>query len=248
MKNNIYCSRVFILLVVVFFFSGCTTLKQSDDPTRQISSDPFRGFNKRSNAFNNGLDKIIVKPVAQAYHSTVPDPVEKSVGNFFSNLSEPFNIVNNILQGKIDGVLGSSYRFIVNSTVGVFGLFDVAKEYDVALQQEDFGQTLASWGVKPGPYLVIPFLGPTNLRDGVGRVIDTSLLYPNREITDSTKAQLGLFVLNIVDSRARLLPLDDVLDNQLNPYLFLKDAYDSNRLSDIYDGSPPERSDDDLEF
>jgi len=178
----------------------------------------------------------------------IPDPVENSVGNFFTNLSEPLNIVNNLLQGSIDGALSSSYRLIVNSTVGIFGLFDIAKRHDVALKEEDFGQTLATWGVKPGPYIVLPFLGPTNLRDGLGSIIDSSAFIPNREITDSTNAQIGLFVLDIVDSRARLLSLDDVLSNQLDPYLFLKDAYEANRLDEIYNGSPPVRSDDDLEF
>ncbi len=248
MKKLTSCARVSALLLVLLASTACTTLRPSDDPTRQISSDPLEGFNRGVYAFNNAADKAVLRPVAKAYHAVLPDPVENSVGNFFNNLGEPLNILNNLLQGKVDGALNSTYRFAVNSTVGILGFFDVAKGYKVEAKPEDFGQTMAAWGVKPGPYIMIPFLGPSTLRDGAGRFVDTAILFPNEEITDSNQGRLGLTILNIVDTRAGLLGLDSTLDNQLDPYLFLKNAYDNNRLNAVYDGSPPKQNDDDLEF
>lgn len=240
--------RSILCVSLLFSVSACSTLKSSDDPLRQTSSDPFQGFNRGVYSFNSAADRAILKPVAKGYKAITPDPIENGVGNFFSNLGEPLNILNNLLQGKVDGALNSTYRFAVNSTVGVLGLFDVAKAYEVDHKPEDFGQTLASWGAAPGPYIVIPFLGPTNLRDGLGRIVDTSILYPNRDISESTQTQIGLFLLDTVDTRARLIGVDDTLNNQLDPYLFLKNAYDSNRRIAVYDGSPPEQSDEDLDF
>jgi len=240
--------RIPLLLALTLTMSACTTLRSDDDPSLQSSSDPLSGLNRGVYAFNNTADKAVLRPVARAYDAVLPDPAQKGVGNFFSNLGEPLNIVNNLLQGKVNGALTSTYRFAVNSTIGIFGLFDVAKTYDVERKPEDFGQTLAAWGVKPGPYVVLPFLGPTNFRDGVGRIVDTAAYYPINEISDDDATRAGLTILNIVDTRAGLLATDGILDNQLDPYLFLKEAYDQNRLRAIYDGNPPEQSEDDIDF
>ena len=240
--------RLVALSLSLLSVSACSTLGPNDDPIRQVSSDPFQGFNRSIYNFNNAADKAILKPIAKGYKAVTPNLVESGISNFFSNLGEPLNILNNLLQGKVDGALNSTYRFTVNSTVGLLGFLDIAKGYQVEPKPEDFGQTLASWGAAPGPYIVIPFLGPTNLRDGFGRIIDTAILYPNREVTDSSQGQTGLFILNVISTRAGLLGVDETLDNQLDPYLFLKDAYDSSRRNAVYDGSPPEQSDDDLEF
>lgn len=241
-------SRLVLVLGALIALSACSTLTKTDDPTEQISSDPFSSWNRGVYKFNDGVDKVALRPVAKAYHAVVPDPAERSVGRFFSNLGEPLNIVNNLLQGKVDGALSSTYRFAVNSTIGLFGLFDVAKSYDVTESKEDFGQTLASWGVKPGPYLMLPLLGPTNLRDGFGRITDTAVFYPINEISDDSAVRTGLNALSIIDTRAGLLGTDDLLGRQLDPYLFLKEAYDKNRLSVVYDGAPPEQSEEDLDF
>jgi len=237
-----------LLVMMSLVASGCTTLKSSDDPTLQSSSDPFYGLNRRVHTFNDAADKAILRPVAKTYDAVLPDVAQNSVSRFFSNLGEPLNIVNNLLQGKVDGALNSTYRFAVNSTIGVLGLFDVAKAYDVEKKPEDFGQTLAAWGVKPGPYVMVPFLGPTTLRDGFGRIIDTATYYPINEISDNGSTQVGLAVLDFVDDRADLLGTDEILDRQLDPYLFLKDAYDQSRLNAVYDGSPPEQLDNDIDF
>jgi len=248
MSNFKSFSRLVLVLGALITLSACSTLSKTDDPNDQISSDPFESWNRSVYQFNNGVDKVALKPVAKAYHAVLPDPAERSVGRFFSNLGEPLNIVNNLLQGKVNGALNSTYRFAVNSTIGLFGLFDVAKSYEVTESKEDFGQTLASWGVKPGPYIMLPLLGPTNLRDGFGRIVDTAAFYPINEVSDDGAVRTGLTALNIVDTRAGLLGTDELLERQLDPYLFLKEAVESNRLSVIYDGAPPEQSEDDLDF
>lgn len=245
LKSNL---RVLVVVIALLGTSACSTLKKTDTLESQQLSDPLEGFNRGVYAFNTAADKAILKPVATVYHAVLPDPAERSVGRFFRNLGEPLNIINNLLQGKVDGALHSTYRFAVNSTIGFFGLFDVANAYDVDEKREDFGQTLASWGVKPGPYVMLPFLGPTNLRDGVGRVVESASYYPINEITESSQGRFGLFALRTIDNRVGLFGADDTLDNQLDPYLFLRDAYQSNRINAIYDGKPPEETDDDLDF
>ena len=243
-KQLIRVSLISLLLLA----TGCTTLKQTDDTASQISTDPLEPINRSIYKFNNVVDKIALKPAAQAYNYAVPKPAKKSVGNFFGNLAEPLNIINNLLQGKVDGSLQSTFRFAVNSTVGILGLFDVAKHYEVEAVPEDFGQTLAAWGVKPGPYIMLPLLGPSNLRDSFGRVTSAAIYYPNSAVTSSTGAALGLTIVEAIDTRASLLGADAVLESQLDPYLFLKSAYDNNRINVIYDGNPPTPSEDELDF
>jgi len=241
-------NRLLVTCLLILSSTACSTLSKNDDPNLHISGDSLEGFNRKSYAFNNALDKAILRPVASAYDATLPDPAQNSVGNFFDNLGEPISIINNVFQGKFEDALSSTYRLVVNSTLGVFGLFDVASGYNVEEKPEDFGQTLAAWGVKPGPYIVIPFLGPSNLRDGVSRAVGSGLIYPIDIVTDDAGATLALTVLDIVDTRADLLAADALLEKQLDPYLFLKTAYESNRINAIYDGDPPALSDDDLEF
>lgn len=247
MKNFNLSNSLFIVLLLVFT-TGCTTLKSTDDISRQISADPLEGFNRTVYGFNKTADKVILKPVAQAYNYVLPKPAKNSVGNFFDNLAEPLNLVNNALQGKGQRALNSTYRFVINSTVGVLGLFDVASYYKIEPAKEDLGQTLAAWGVKPGPYIMLPLLGPTNLRDGFGRIGETIAYYPNEIITDSDGAAIALTALDVVNTRASLLGLDPVLESQLDQYNFIKSAYESNRINNIYDGSPPQQAEDDLDF
>jgi phospholipid-binding lipoprotein MlaA len=248
MKQMNLLIRLPLILAVLFTFTACTTLKVSDDPTLQNSSDPLVGLNRSIFKFNLVADEAVLRPVAKTYAAMVPDPAQNAVGRFFSNLGEPINVVNNLLQGKVDGALNSTYRFAVNSTIGILGLFDVAKTYQVDRKSEDFGQTLAAWGVKPGPYLVLPFLGPSNFRDGLGFAVDNITFDGRAEITDSNASRASLTAVNVVEIRANFLGSADLLDQQLDPYLFLKEAYQQSRLNSIYDGNPPEQSDDDLDF
>jgi len=198
--------------------------------------------------FNKTADRYVLKPVAQGYNYIVPKPAQNSVGNFFDNLREPLNLVNNALQGKGYRALDSVYRFVINSTVGVLGLFDVASYYNIEPVKEDLGQTFAAWGIAPGPYVMLPILGPTNFRDGIGRLGEVLTYYPNEIITNSDGAAIGLTVLDAVDNRVDLFPLEDVLNSQLDQYSFIKNAYEADRIKKIYDGSPPDAPEEDFDF
>lgn len=244
-KNSMF--KFFTVLILLISLSACSTLKPSDDPSRQTSKDPYRGYNRAMHSFNTTTDKALIRPIARGYKYTVPAGVRKSVSLFFSNLGEPLNAVNNLLQGDIHNALGSTYRFVVNSTLGGLGLFDVAGHYGVKRDQEDFGQTLAAWGVNPGPYIVLPFLGPSNLRDGFGRIIDTAAYYPGDVITDSGGGNAAYTALDLLSSRTNFLNFDKVLESQPDPYLFLKIGYENNRLKSIYDGDPPVDENDDID-
>ena len=134
--------------------------------------DPLEGFNRAMYTFNDKLDKYVLKPVAKGYHAVAPTPVRRSVANFFSNLHDPAVMLNNLLQGKPGQAASDLGRFMVNSTIGIFGLFDVSSKFGLPKHDEDFGQTLAVWGVGDGPYLVLPFFGPSNMRDAPALVVD----------------------------------------------------------------------------
>lgn len=226
---------------------ACSTLSQNDDLSAQQMNDPLHGFNSAMYKFNETADKYVARPVAKGYNKVVPKPVKSGVDNFLSNLGEPLNIANNLLQGKFDNTLKSTYRFVVNSTLGVLGLFDVASKLEVEEQPEDLGQTLAAWGMKPGPYLVLPFFGPSNFRDGFGLIGQSVAYRPYSEITGSNSTELGLIALNAINTRVKLLGLDDVLDKQLNPYSFMKTAYQEQRINAIYDNNPPQKSTEDYD-
>lgn len=244
--------RLSILRLIGIFFlanlMGCNTLSVSDSAESQFTADPWQGLNRKVYAFNAGVDKALIRPVSVGYDNVMPDPAQRSVSNFLSNLREPLYAVNNLLQGKVDRALSSTYRFLVNSTVGIAGLFDVAKIHGVEVAREDLGQTLAAWGVKPGRYIMLPFLGPSNLRDLTGFVGETITYYPYDVISDSSATTTGLTVLNVIDIRTGFLGTDSLLDQQLDPYSFLKVAYEENRLDDIYDGDPPEKEEEDFDF
>lgn len=236
-----------ILVFSVLIASSCSTTKVTDDPNKHYSTDPYEGFNRSVYKFNRTADRYVLKPVATGYSKVVPKPAKKGVSNFFSNLGEPLNVVNNLLQGKFDGALKSTYRFTVNSTVGLLGLIDVAKHYHVNEQPEDFGQTLATWGVKPGPYLMLPFLGPSNLRDSIGMASSNLVYYPYATVSNSRATQLGLLALDKIDFRASLLSSDSLLEAQVDEYSFVKNAYEQIRVDKIYDGNPPKQEFDDFD-
>lgn len=235
--------RLFIILSFCTFIQACGTSGKTVAYDWNQSTDPLEGLNRSIYAFNTTADKLVLRPVAKGYDTIVPNPAKAGVSNFFSNLGEPLSAVNNLLQGKVDRALGSTYRFVVNSTVGILGLFDVAKHQGVNKTPEDLGQTLATWGVKPGPYLMLPFMGPTNLRDGIGRGISSAAYYPINQITDSSGGRLGLTALDIIDTRSKLLGVDSALEKQLDPYLFVKTTVENGRTDAINDGKSIEEED-----
>jgi phospholipid-binding lipoprotein MlaA len=207
---------------------------------RNKPGDPLEGFNRAMYTFNDKMDRYILKPVAKGYRAVTPKPVRRGISNFFSNLREPIVMLNNLLQGKPADAVSDLSRFVFNSTFGIFGLFDVASKMDLPKHNEDFGQTLAVWGVGDGAYLVLPFFGPSNLRDGPALVVDWETYPPNHMEERSTRAKLLL--VETVDKRAQLLDASDILDQAAgqDPYVFVRETFRQLRRNQVYDGNPPQ--------
>lgn len=204
------------------------------------SHDPLEGFNRAMYTFNDKLDKYVLKPLAKGYRAAAPAPVRKSVSNFFSNLHEPMVMLNNLLQGKPGQAASDLGRFASNSTIGILGLFDVASRMGLEKHNEDFGQTLAVWGVGDGPYLVLPFFGPSNMRDAPALIVDWETYPPNHMEEHSTRDKL--VVVETIDKRAQLLDATDIIEQAAgqDPYIFVREAFRQRRRSLIYDGNPPQ--------
>lgn len=211
-------------------------------PTSKLAgddSDPLESYNRAMFAFNEAVDKAVFKPVATAYQKALPKPVTTSVGNFFSNLNDVVVLINNLLQFKLHLAAMDSSRIVFNTTFGVAGLFDVASRMELPKHNEDFGQTLGYWGFGEGYYIVLPLLGPSTVRDTFGLIAD-SFIDPVDWATDSDALRWGLRGLNIIDDRARLLPIEHVFaDAQIDPYLFRRSAYLQQIRNLVNDGNPP---------
>jgi phospholipid-binding lipoprotein MlaA len=218
------------LAAAVALLGGCAT---GTNPV-----DPYEGFNRGVYQFNEQLDKAVLKPVAEGYRFVLHPFVRASVSNFFSNLNDVIVVLNNTLQGKFTTAYADLGRILINSSFGVLGLFDVASEAGIEKHDEDFGQTLGWWGVPDGPYIVLPFFGPSNGRDVVGRVGD--LFSDPVTYVDPTVARNSLWGTRVVNRRAELLDASKVLETAaLDPYEFVRDAYLQRRRNLIYDGKPP---------
>lgn len=194
--------------------------------------DPWEGVNRKVFAFNEFFDKYAMKPVAKGYQTVTPDRVEQGVGNFFSNLGDVVIFANDALQLKGQKAAGDLARVLLNSTVGVLGIFDVATHAGVQKNDADFGLTLANWGSKPGPYVVLPFLGPSTARDAIGRVPD-AMMAPLGEVSD-VPARNSLMGLSAVDTRAGLLKAESLITG--DKYTFMRDAYLQRRESLVSGG------------
>jgi phospholipid-binding lipoprotein MlaA len=203
------------------------------------ASDPLEGFNRAMYAFNDKLDVYVLKPVARTYREWVPDPVRKGVSNFISNLGEPIVIVNDLLQGKFQQALSDFGRFVTNTTMGLFGIFDPSTHVGLAKHNEDFGQTLGVWGVGEGPYIVWPLIGPSTFRDTGGDVADWYAYPPN--YLDDKGDRNALYGVKVVDKREKLLDATDIIEQAAkeDPYVFVREAYRQRRKSLVYDGNPP---------
>lgn len=220
-----------MLSLVVVLAAGCAS---SGNPR-----DPLEPVNRAVYGFNDGFDRAIAKPVAQGYKALVPDLVRTGVGNFFSNLEDLWIAANNLLQGKVATAADDFGRFFLNSTFGFFGVLDFASEVGLEKHNEDFGQTLAHWGVGSGPYLVLPFMGPSTVRDALGRlVVDSQADFVIQ--ADHVPTRNSLFALRVVDTRADLLDASRVLEEAaLDKYNFVRDAFLQRRRNLIFDGNPP---------
>jgi len=204
--------------------------------------DPYEGFNRSMFAVHEVIDKYAAKPVAQVYDNTVPLPVKAGVGNFFGNVGELWVGVNSALQGKFGDAGVDLGRLLINSTVGIFGLFDVASELGLERHDEDFGQTMAVWGAGSGGYLFWPVIGSRTVRDTFGWGVD--IMGDPVGYVDSNPVRNSLRGLRIADIRASLLPADKVVEEAaLDKYAYIRDAYLQRRRNQIFDGRPPRLDD-----
>lgn len=234
-RRSLWIVLTFVLL------GGCATTAGRESAEAGLDEetwDPFEPFNRTMFAFNEKFDAWLLKPVARSYDFVLPGPVKQGVGNFFSNLIQPAVAVNELLQGKPGESARGTGRFLVNTTVGVLGVFDAAKPLGLKPKEEDWGQTFAVWGAGEGPYFVWPIIGSRYLRDTFGWAFDwasSPVTYLDPLPSWSARS------LDIIDTRARLLPAEKVLDQAASEdkYLFIREAYRQRRLNLIYDGNPP---------
>jgi phospholipid-binding lipoprotein MlaA len=201
--------------------------------------DPWEGFNRGVYRFNETFDEYVAQPVARAYVAVLHQEIRTRVGNFFSNIQDLLIGANNFLQGKFEDGVNDWARFAFNSTIGLFGIHDVASDFPgLEKHNEDFGQTLGRWGAGPGPYLILPFLGSSTVRDATGTAVDWAV-QPVGEVRP-IELRNTLYGLYFVDTRAQLLEASRILEEAaLDKYVFQRDAYLQRRRSLIYDGRPP---------
>ncbi len=227
-------------LLALTLLGGCAT-------TTNNPRDPFEPINRGIYHFNDGVDHLVLKPAAEIYRGVLPQVVRTGVSNFFSNINDVLVALNNLLQGKLLNAVSDVGRVAVNTTAGLLGVFDVATEIGLEKNNEDFGQTLGYWGIGDGPFLMLPFLGPSNLRDAVGLIVD----YKTDLVTyvDPSRDRNVLWGSRFVNRRAELLDTSKILETAaLDPYEFLRDAYIQRRRNLVHDGNPPRDQDDDLEI
>ena len=228
-----------LLLICAPLLVGCAAPNAS-------KADPFEGLNRATYKFNDRVDEAILKPVAKGYQAVTPEFVRAGITTGFTNVGDVGVAINNLLQGKPGNAFTDAGRFLINSTLGVLGLFDVASPMGLEKHDEDFGQTLGTWGVESGPYLVIPLMGPSTLRDATARAVDSYTGYS--PYVKHIPTRNSLFGVEIIDLRAHFLDASNTLETAaLDKYQFLRDAFLQRRLSQVYDGKVPQQKRDKLE-
>lgn len=221
-KKTHFVTRPILLAALL----GCSS------HTYAVEEDPWEGFNRGVFAFNEFVDRYFLKPVAKAYDWVTPDPVDDSISNVYKNLGEVGNFVNDLLQGKFSEASHDAGRFLVNTTVGIGGLFDPATKLGLERNEEDFGQTFANWNLESGPFVMLPLFGPSTVRDALGRIPD-AFTSPQRYL-DHVPTRNSVYALDIVDTRADLLKLEELI--QGDKYSFIRDVYLQRRAFLAADG------------
>ncbi len=224
--------KAVLLIAVLVGLSGCAT----------TNKDPLEGVNRGIYKFNDVVDKYAMKPVAKAYKAVTPSPIRTGVTNFFNNLGTLTTVVNDLLQLKFAQAFTDAGRFVINTTFGIAGVIDVASKDNFPKHQEDFGQTLGHWGVGSGPYLVLPILGPSTVRDAGGLAFDTVTSDPITYLhnTGQIRAHNQVRFVQFLDKRTQLLDAKDLVDDaSIDPYAFMRDAYLQRRASQVQDGIVP---------
>lgn len=222
-----------VLLTLILLLAGCASAPQ-DDPWAD-KKDPFEDFNRDMWEFNQELDKAVLKPAAKAY-GHIPKPVRTGMINVVENLEEVPSVVNNLLQLKVVDAGVSFWRFTINSTIGVLGIFDVATHIGIDRREEGFGEVLATYGVPDGPFLMLPGLGPTVPVDRGGDTVD-GMYFPLDNLNGPTS--IARWVIKGLDTRLQLMDLEPMLEDSIDPYSFVKESYYQNWLNKKYDGNPP---------
>ena len=228
------------ILLIGLTAGGCV----STPAGTPLDHDPWEAANRKLFRFNEVVDTATLKPISKGYVRVIPDPVRKGVTNFSRNLATPGSALNNFLQGKPARGFQELARFFVNTTVGIVGLFDIAARSGAEPHMEDFGQTAAIWGVPPGPFVMLPFLGPRTLRDTA--TLPLNIWVDPLHYYDDSTVRLSLWFLRLVDVRSRLLPLEELLKESSDPYVTMRESYLQNRDFQIYDGDPPTADDDEF--
>lgn len=238
--------RLILPLICALLLAGCATTRPSTQGEAETDPiDPYENFNRKSYDLTDILDRKILEPIANVYMDYVPLPMQRSVGNFYDNLGYPNVIVNDFLQGKVRQGFGDTLRFVVNSTIGLAGLFDMASPMGFPQHDEDFGQTLGVWGVDATTYIFIPLLGPSSNRDvsGIPVSVATNVLLWTGIYLIGAPVTMPLGALDVIQKRARLSgPMQLRDEAALDPYLFVRDGYLQQRKHLIYDGYPPPES------
>jgi phospholipid-binding lipoprotein MlaA len=231
MTNRLQLSsiKMMLLSLLLILFIASHTAKADD-----VNTDPWQSFNRSVFEFNETLDRNVAKPVAQGYQAITPQFIDTGITNFFSNLEDVLIVANDIFQLKPLQVLSDTGRFLINSTVGLFGFFDVASHLGLMKHNEDLGQTLGYWGVGAGPYVMLPFLGPSNVRDTFGRLGDSMSDLGYSRVADTAVQQRGLLFLSIVDLRADLIATEDLITGER--YTFFRSFYMQRRAYLVVDG------------
>lgn len=227
------------ILMCMMLLGGCATTGNPRDPLEPLNRGIYH--------FNDGVDNLVLRPAAELYRGALPQFIRTGVSNFFSNINDVIVALNNLLQGKFLNAASDVGRIAVNTTAGLLGVIDVATEIGLEKNNEDFGQTLGYWGLGPGPFLMLPILGPSSVRDAVGLLVD----YKTHPITyvEPSRSQNILWGTLFINRRAELLETSKILETAaLDPYEFLRDAYLQRRRNLVHDGSPPPEKDDEPEI
>ena len=235
MKNK-YITQGFLgfcVMILPLLFGGCASLPDEGQFTYS-AQDPWHNTNRKIYAFNKTIDNTLLLPATRAYSAVIPDPVEQAVTNIFNNLAEVQYFANHLLQGKLLQASNDAGRLLINSTIGVVGLFDVAAYFGMYAQPEDFGQTLGYWGVEAGPYMVLPLLGPSSVRDGASLLVDQQ--FDPLSSYQPGDHRLRLQVLQVLDMRNQLQDLQQLVIG--DEYMFVRDAYLARRAMQVRDGRP----------
>ncbi len=226
--------RLALLLAAASLTFGCAGTSSKSAPSE---ADPLESFNRVSYRFSDAIDRVILKPVAKGYEIIIPRPLRRGVTNASRNLRTPLDSINNLLQGKTDAAASDFARFLLNSTVGIAGLFDVATAMGMDQNNEDFGQTLAVWGVPAGPYVYVPILGPFTLRDAI--MIPFNQLADPLFYLDDRSTRDKIYLLRAIDLRQRLFAAEKLIKKSPDRYIAIRESYLQRREYLVYDGDPP---------